>query len=801
MTVPPPFSDERVQRQPPFQSRPHRQARRRSHRHQGRDRRHHRFLHDLESGAGADHQDAVAEWHFAGQQCMADDLVDGVVTADVFAQAEELAAEVEERRGVEAAGGVEEALVAAHALRQAGEEFEGQMTRLEIGDLLIHVLDAGLAAEPASGGGGEVAAGFLDPLVGAAGGVGQAHHDQVVGVVGQGIPARLDGREIVPAGDDPFGEQESRRQLAVVARRPHGDHQRLAADADLERLFDHHPIVLDPAAALDPHPAEADGGLRARGPIGRLSGHVGGSLAAGCNPPVQLEQSTRDMRRTNMASQSLEALFLRTRDQYAASGRRAHLAVLALLLIHLVMVTPWVERQLARSSDEAEQQRFGALPEIAVLGSALQEVTGQARSTLEPALEQLAEDLAGDLARLDATVRRLAAAADDGGSEAESSPELRAAEIDPRDLPFKIQDAERLAAIRDAVADGAPGSSGSRYGLLAALDPVVEEEIAQPRFGEIQRAWKAGVLPEVEARLGTAAGALPGLRLRFPEAKTEWGALEGALSGLRATLRDVEIEPPSEPFWWASPETARQLEIGIPPATAEKIRHPLALDELLTAAEQTRARYDELSERLERERERTLAASEARSRTDQGFAGLLAELGVDLGAVVTLFPLLLGIVLAAVLVRRNQQLRDLGVATRLTIEEGGSLALRDWCLAQLAGRLSDERTADEAWRAGWSRALGVLGLAFAWIAAAALQVRRLDGIDDRRWLLVSLLGAAAVLAATIHRLVTARGLIGLFVAGVSDPIGPSFGETPVPAVDPDSETPESDPDLDAHTLR
>ncbi|MEE8524568.1 MAG: hypothetical protein V3T72_11605, partial [Thermoanaerobaculia bacterium] len=460
-----------------------------------------------------------------------------------------------------------------------------------------------------------------------------------------------------------------------------------------------------------------------------------------------------------------------------------------------------VERELARSSDEAEQQRFGKLPEIATLDSALQEVSDRTRSTIEPALAQLAENLTEDLARLDATVRRLIAAAGGDGLENEGSPGPRQAEIDPRNLPFEIEDGERLAAIRDAVAEGAPGASGSRYGLLAALDPVVEEDIARPRFAELNRAWKENALPEVEARLGGAAGALPSLRLRFPEAESEWSALEGALSGLRASVRDLEFEPPTEPFWWASPETARELEIGIPPATAEKIRRPLALDELLTAAEQTGTRYDELAERLELEREQILAASAARSRRDQGFAGLLAEIGVDLRAVVALFPLLLGIVLGAVLARRNQQLRDLGVATRLMIEEGGSLALRDWCLAQLAGRLSDERTADEAWRAGWSRALGVLAVAFAWIAVAALQVRGLDGVDDRRWLFVSLAGAAAVLAATIHRLFVARGLIGLFVAGATDPIGPSFDETPVPAGDTEDELADDDSELDAHTLR
>jgi hypothetical protein len=498
-----------------------------------------------------------------------------------------------------------------------------------------------------------------------------------------------------------------------------------------------------------------------------------------------------------MASQSLEALFLRTRDQTAATGRRAHRAVLALALVHVLVVTPWVERERARSSGEAEEQRFGELTDVAALGTALQDATERTRSALEPQLAQLVDGLEDALDRLGETVDRLAAeaaaeAALEGGDE---GPPLAVA----APLPFEIADPERLAAIRDAVAEGAPGSPGTRYGLLAALDPVVEEQIARPGFAEIQRAWEQDALPEVENRLGAAASALPGLRLRFPEAKDEWSAFEGALSGLRAGVRQLEIVPPSEPFWWASPETARALEIGLPAATAEKIRHPLVLDEILAAAEQARSRYEDLAGRLEAERDESLAATQARDRREQSFAGLLADLGFDLGAAVVLFPLLLGLVLAAVVARRSQRLHELGTATRLTIEEGGPLALRDWCLAQLSGRLSDERTADEAWRGGRLRALGVLAAAFAWIAVAALQVRGLEGVDETRWLIVTLVGAAAVLAATVHRLVIARGVVRLFVAGASESVERSFDETPPAPREIEAEG--SDGVLDAHTLR
>src|SRR5204862_990372 len=44
--------------------------------------------------------------------------------------------------------------------------------------------------------------------------------------------------DVVARSDHSLGEEESDGQLAVVAGRPHGDGERLARNADLERLFE-----------------------------------------------------------------------------------------------------------------------------------------------------------------------------------------------------------------------------------------------------------------------------------------------------------------------------------------------------------------------------------------------------------------------------------------------------------------------------------------------------------------------------------------------------------------------------------
>ena len=508
----------------------------------------------------------------------------------------------------------------------------------------------------------------------------------------------------------------------------------------------------------------------------------------------------------------LEALFLRSRDQHAATGRSAHLAVLGLLLFHAAVLTPWVEHQHQLFSAASEEQRFSDLAsEVAELGEATAGIGPAWQEAMTPALEQLVADLRQDLARLEVTRRQLEATAEERSATPEEgeTPEGRTPEDETADRPdsdvrpLEIENPEWIAAIAEA---------DNRYGLLAALEPAVEQLIVRPRFAELNRVWRNEALPGVEVALDASSAAVARLRGRFREAGSELGALEAALTNLRRVFRDLELRPPDEPYWWGSPETGESLDLSLPPEIERQLLAPVALEEARAAGELAAERQAALAGRVERERQRSLAARESRERRLAGFAATLAGVGIDLDAVAALFPLLLGLVLAGVMIRRNQRLRDLALATHAMLADGGgSDSLRDWGLAQLRGGAIDPASpgsashgADAAWRSGSLRALGALFLALAWIALANLQVRGLPGLDDRRWLAVSVLGAAAVLIATVNRLLVARRLVVLLAAeprsgGRAPEERPSLRRTPdgrtpaeMPAAEP-AEAP-SEPD-------
>ncbi len=510
-----------------------------------------------------------------------------------------------------------------------------------------------------------------------------------------------------------------------------------------------------------------------------------------------------------MASRSFHALFLRARDQHAGSAPWLYFVVFALALAHAGVVTPFVEEGLAAAESHSEWTRLVRVGnDLAELESALTALRNETTSIVAPLLERLVEDLEGDLARLDATRRQHAgknreppppdeAAKGEGGDDAdgaEDDPGERPAGA-PGARPFLLEDGDRLADLRNAE---------TRDRVLAALAPLADELIARPRYFDLEQRFKDDALPRLEGRLDAAAGLVPGLRGRFPEARGHWESLAGALSAFSRAARELRFEPPAEPFWWllatADAGDRDRIEIGLKPATADEIRRPRLLAELEAAADRALSSL------------RDTAAELARARRQVGEPALAGRLGgLDLAALAASFPLLLGLALGAVVVWRSGRLRELGVATRLAIEHGSPPALGRWLWSHVQWRSKAGRSAASAWRAGALQTLLGYFLAMGWIAVAAVQLRQLETVDRHRLTAFTIAGAAAVLLATAHRLAVARHAIlslddaGADHAGAALETGhAAFHEAERITIDAPEEAGHDEPDtelIDARPLR
>ena len=106
----PPAAQKADQRQSQFARQLHRKTRRRGHGRQERNASAYRFLHDLEPATTADHKRVTAERQTATEQRPTDDLVHGIVSADVFAQGEQVAVAGEKRRCMQPTGSAKNGL-------------------------------------------------------------------------------------------------------------------------------------------------------------------------------------------------------------------------------------------------------------------------------------------------------------------------------------------------------------------------------------------------------------------------------------------------------------------------------------------------------------------------------------------------------------------------------------------------------------------------------------------------------------------------------------------------------------------
>ncbi|MCP4658487.1 MAG: hypothetical protein GY856_24000 [bacterium] len=487
-----------------------------------------------------------------------------------------------------------------------------------------------------------------------------------------------------------------------------------------------------------------------------------------------------------MASQSLQALFLRVRDQYERSSRFSGLAVVALLFFHVTVVAPFVElsrRQAAASSQFERLRRIEA--ETNALRPAIAKLGDHAREAMEPALGQLIEGLRGDLLRLAATRRALrdliaerdATAGDradsssqDDGDAAEPSPEE-----DPLAgvLPFEVDDPDRSVAI---------GEAETREELLAALDPLVDEAIVRPRFATLNQLWTATVLPQVEAGLDGVAAEIPQLHGRFPEADAEWDELANALGGFRRAARDLVFKPPERPHWWAPAPGEEELAPRPQPAVEEQLREPLVLDELAVTGDRALTRFEALAERMARHRE----ALPSPQQDAAGLSAVLDRLGLSRQMVAGLFPLILGVLLAGLVVAHTRRLDELGWMIHLLLAAGEPPGLRTWFLIR------------QQWGLGtgtgriWRRVL-VRGVpALAWVVVAGAQLAGVEGFAKHRVLAATAAGAAVLTIALVRELTVSRSTLA-FVFLVDEDPAPDFAP---PAADGND-----DEVIDGHPLK
>lgn len=444
-----------------------------------------------------------------------------------------------------------------------------------------------------------------------------------------------------------------------------------------------------------------------------------------------------------MASRSFQTLFLRAQERFDHNGRHVFLTLVALLLIQILILAP--HGSLDPGPASSSSARLDSLPaDLASVRGDLEGSSDAARRSLAPALDRLVVELEQDLTQLQAVLglaTRLGKEAEEDSSEAAVEP--------PAELPFGL-DADTFDLL---------SRSANRYAALTVLEPIVETSLLAPRFAELDRMWKEEALPPLEAEIESASAALSRQRARLPEPQRVWEDVIGGVAGLRRAARSLTFSPPERAYWWASPESSPELTLGLWPATAEELRQPRALDEWDVQLARVLSSHGALASAIdEAVATQRVAAGQAAERRDR-LGGALAAVGIELETLARYWPLVLALVIAAAIVRRDQRRRELALATRMLVQHGGPRSLTRWCLLQLsAGGDPDASLPALAGRLRW-RALGGLLAGWGWIALAA-WLTYAQPFDLLRWW-PALAGALLLLTATAGTLALAGRLLEL----------------------------------------
>ncbi len=466
-----------------------------------------------------------------------------------------------------------------------------------------------------------------------------------------------------------------------------------------------------------------------------------------------------------MDTELLKSMFLRARDHYESAVRWAFIGILICLSLHLITFSQFVRlgKQLSRVQDEII--RFSDFEStVTNIESKLIQLQGIATTALNTRIEIMLDELIGDFTALDRTIASLhpTSSAIAAGTPLSQDPTLQMQAFQRSGKIIKL-DEEQKSQIRE---------TKDIDELRRVLLPVIEREIIHPRFDELNNYWNNTVLPDITQQ---AESILKDLQENQPpsfEYKGLWDEIRHTVEQTVATTTTLKFQPPAkDPYWWASVAGKTEELSNIEHATVRELK---AIAGFEAVAELSR----QIGEALGQRKELQATLQEELKRIEENFnkqQSQLAALGkpfevlsLDINALVSRFPLLLGIVLAAITVWPAYRLWELAWAADLMAKKGQEPIPWEWFWGKIWSFVPKSKGTESReepqqpirqnrhWiLEGFCRCL-IFGI---WIGIAAWQLNGWETIDFRHLALFTIGGWVAVVAAQGYRLYIIRRIL------------------------------------------
>lgn len=464
-----------------------------------------------------------------------------------------------------------------------------------------------------------------------------------------------------------------------------------------------------------------------------------------------------------MDKELLKSMFLRARDHYESAVRWSFIFIVVCLSLHLMTFSQFVRFGKQLSDVQGEMQQFSEFNRtVADIKLKLEGLEKSMLTALDIRINNTLNSLMDDFEALDRTVAKFRKAEpsstvpDDLSRLFSSSPvssPLQAPVGDEKLFEFKADLEAQVTEAQDI------------RELREVLLPFIEEKIIQPRFDQLNNGWNKTVLPDIRKGANSLLKELQGNQPSSPEGKALWDDIRDSVEQTLTMAAALTFQPPEDDsYWWAS-ATAKIGRLLDAKETAARLLKPVAGSEAVTKLskeiEATLVRQKALQETLEQ----NLKRIEENFKEQQSQLASLGKpfqvISLDINILVSKFPLLLGIVLAAITIWPAYRLWELAWTADLMAKKGQEEVPWEWFRGKIWTLYSQAQDMGQGGQSRVWESFARCVIFWGWIAVAAWELNGWEELDFMRVTWFAIGGCIAVAAAHGYRIYTIRRVLSL----------------------------------------
>lgn len=418
-----------------------------------------------------------------------------------------------------------------------------------------------------------------------------------------------------------------------------------------------------------------------------------------------------------MDAEFLKSVLEKARDQYDIALRWTAIVVMVFLAFHLFIFSPFLKADKKLSKVEA---RLNSLPGIqrTVVGLSddLTKLSDMATEALSKQLKRMFNALRSDFDDLSKLVERIRTSDE---IQLSKTPAMEQPDIGQLHMQRNIRESnipnlvvqerpnlqiqqipgESIQPIKVVPPEQRFGFDHSLVNQVREVDNIdeltrillstIEEKIIAPRFDAFNQAWHTEILPEMKTRSDAIRQRLKVAEQTDTSEEAPWQSILTALENTMRSAKDMNFSPPANRFWWITVagkgDALNNIDFRVRKELDQTITIKGVTDDLAKTISDQQNAETKLKSELERIKKSFDKFVEQQAGQLVGLPEQFGGIPIDLISLVSRFPLLIGLVLAALLVWQTRRLSDLIIAVTIVKEDEQTSPLAAWMTRRIIG--------------------------------------------------------------------------------------------------------------------